>query len=464
MKNDFGLFGLGVMGKSLSLNIAENGFALSVYNRSEEKEANIISDFINENINFNIDGFTDLAAFINSLATPRKVFLMVQAGQVVDLVIEQLLPLLEENDIIIDGGNSHFEDSERRYHLLKKQGFHFISCGVSGGEKGARFGPSIMPSGDAESYHLIAPILEKIAAKDKNGRACCTYIGEKSAGHFVKMVHNGIEYAEMQLLAEAKTILEIGNDYEKIVTTFKNWNNGDLNSYLLEITAKILQKKEGENYLLDLILDKAGNKGTGSWSSQTTLKLGLPTTLMTDAVFARYISALKSKRVELSKRLTISVENTTKLDSDLIKSAYEFTRIINHHQGFELIKIAGKQKNLNLNLSEIARIWTNGCIIRSALMEEIVDYFQIDNTLIQQEHIFDNLSKLEDSIQQVLYFGMKNRLHLPILSAAYQYWIGMTTANLSANVNQAQRDFFGAHAYQRTDKSETDFFHTEWEE
>ncbi len=463
-KSTFGVIGLGVMGSNLSLNIAEKGHSLSVYNRTEGNEKDIVHDFLRTNTAFeNIAGYTDLSAFINSLQRPRKILLMIQAGQVIDALLDKLIPLLNTNDVVIDGGNSHYLDTQRRVETLAKSQIHFIGAGISGGATGARKGPSIMPGGHQESYDLIASILESIAAKDKNGKPCCTFIGKDGAGHFIKMVHNGIEYAEMQLLAECYALMRPVFSYPEIAIIFKTWNKGELSSYLLEITANIFKQKEKDQYLLDLILDKAGNKGTGSWSSKTALDLGFPVSMMSDAVFARYLSAFKEQRVALSQKRAKSAENQYIINLDHLKEAYQFARIINHHQGFALIQQASETYGWQLNLSEIARIWTNGCIIRSALMEDLSSYFQTERQLINHYFIFKKLEKNETAIQQTLINALQQRLPSPVFAAAYQYWLAMTSEQLPANLIQAQRDYFGAHTYQRIDKDWNESFHSEWE-
>lgn len=459
----FGLIGLGVMGKSLSLNIAEKGFPIAVYNREEQGEENIVSDFINQNNSFNnIVGFTKIQEFINSLERPKQIFLMIKAGEAVDSIIEQLIPYLSNGDIIIDGGNSHYLDSERRYDYLKTKNINFIGCGVSGGEEGARKGPSIMPGGNLESYQVVAPILEAISAKDSQNNPCCNFIGNKGAGHFVKMVHNGIEYAEMQLLAELYALLSTSMNADEIATVFSNWNKTDLSSYLLEITISILKKKEGEKALLDLILDKAGNKGTGSWSSKTALDLGIPNTMMTSAVFARYISSFKEKRKKLAKNLKPKTKSIDTFNLKSIENAYRFARIINHHQGFELMQQASKEYNWNLNLSEIARIWTNGCIIRSSFMERLISLFKENQSILECEVFFNHLSSYEGDVREFINIALTNRIALDSFWASYNYWIAMTTENLPANLIQAQRDYFGAHTYQRKDDFSNQFHHTNW--
>ena len=346
-KTEFGIVGLGVMGKSLSLNMAEKGFKISVYNRSGGDEVHVVSDFIKENQKgYTILGFTDFQEFVMSLEQPRKILLMVKAGDVVDRVIEQLIPLLSKEDIIIDGGNSYFKDTQKRFEALKDAHIHFIGCGISGGKEGARKGPSIMPGGSMESYKKVAHILESIAAKDNDGKPCCVYVGDDGAGHFIKMVHNGIEYAEMQLLAELYALMSKTMDNEAIAKVFFNWSQGDLSGYLIEITIDILKEKEGKSYLLDVILDSAGNKGTGNWSSKEALDLGIPASLMVSAVFARYLSSFKQERVQLSAQLGLKRDITQKLDIGISMCNFELTlkesRVSTHCRSVKKLWVADK--------------------------------------------------------------------------------------------------------------------------
>jgi len=462
-KSFFGVIGLGVMGKSLALNIVEKDFSLSVYNRKEEGENKIVDNFIHENENFkNLKGFSDLPRFVASLERPRKMLLMIKAGKTIDLVIEQLIPLLDANDIIIDGGNSHYLDTKKRGDFLAEKGIQFIGCGISGGEEGARKGPSIMPGGSLSSYNEVAPVLEAIAAKNSFDNPCCVYVGPDGAGHFVKMVHNGMEYAEMQLLTEVFSLLSLSMNYDEIAELLAEWNQGDLSSYLLGITVEILQKKEGDAYLLDLILDKAGNKGTGSWSSKAAFDLGVASTMMSSAVFARYISAFKEKRIQLSERLSKNGQTKIKLDVSALKNAYRFARVINHHQGFDLMQQASDTYNWDLKICQIARIWTEGCIIKSKLMGTSIRILRDLGELLEDKNMFYALTSSENDVISVIQNGLDNRVSIPCFYASYDYWIAMTTKSLPANLIQAQRDFFGAHTYQRKDRAEDQFFHTNW--
>jgi len=462
-KSAFGVFGLGVMGSSISLNIADKGFSLSVYNRAAGGEEAVVKNFMEANEHRdNLQGFTDLKAFIESLERPRKILLMIKAGSTVDLVLNNLIPLLSKGDIIIDGGNSHYLNTKKRFELCKAHDIAFIGSGVSGGEAGARRGPSIMPGGSKDSYSKVSEVLEAIAAKDDFGKTCCAYIGPEGSGHFIKMVHNGIEYVEMQLLAELYALMRSEMSNTDIADVFEGWDKDELSSYLLGITAEILRKKEGESFLLDLILDKAGNKGTGSWSSKAAFDLGIPNTMMSEAVFARYISSFKESREKFSKLVKTAHKEKDPLDLNSAKKAYEFARLINHQQGFKLMEIASDTYQWNLNFSEIARIWSNGCIIKSQLMNRLHFYFKKDKDLFNMNELVQRLGEGENSVKELIQYGLGQRVSLHCFSASYYYWIDMTTKSLPANLIQAQRDFFGAHTYQRVDKSSEDYFHTEW--
>jgi len=361
--SEFGLFGLGVMGKSLCRNLANNGFKIAMFNRHVDGvEVDVAKNFkANYPELSEASAFDDISAFVTSLQTPRKIMLMVNAGKTIDFVIEDLLPHLSENDILIDGGNSNYLKTKERCDYLKTKGIHFIGTGVSGGEEGALKGPSIMPSGDLEAYNSIRPFLEKISAKDKNNLPCCTYVGPEGSGHFIKMVHNGVEYVEMQLLAEVVTILEAsGQNLDQIADVLDTWKT-TANSYLLEITIDILRKKEGDDYLVKKILDKAGNKGTGNWTTIASAELGVPSTLIASALFARYTSFYKDERIQLNTNFKTEITSDLNLSVVEVLEAYQFARIINHYQGFKLINEASNKFSWDLNLSEIARIWTNRC-------------------------------------------------------------------------------------------------------
>jgi 6-phosphogluconate dehydrogenase len=460
---EFGLLGLGVMGKSLCRNLASNGVKISMFNRHVPgKEENIASDFRNQHQELeNAMAFDQLQEFVSSLQRPRKIFLMVNAGPPVDAVIQELIPLLSKKDIIIDGGNSHYEDSAKRESILSEHEIYFIGCGVSGGEEGALKGPSIMPGGKREAYKLVKPYLKKIAAKDKNGNACCAYIGKSSSGHFTKMVHNGIEYAEMQLLAELYQIFKANGKNPNEISDILSNSAKDIQSYLLEITIDILRKKEGNDWLIHKILDKAGNKGTGNWTTIASAQLGVPSTLIAGSLFARYLSAYKDERVNAQKILPVEL-NVVEIRVDIILEAYQLARIVNHIQGFKLLKEASKEYKWSFDLSEIARIWTNGCIIRSNFMENLVDVLKNEDDLILNNEITASIKRLKPSLSKVVSKCIESNLAIPCLSEAINYLNAISQANSSANLIQAQRDYFGAHTYQRVDGKSGEFQHTDW--
>ena len=463
-KTEFGLLGLGVMGKSLCRNLANNGFKISMFNRHVDGiEVDVALKF--KKNHKQLSGalpFDDLRDFVNSIQQPRKIMLMVNAGKTVDIVIDNLLPHLSDGDILIDGGNSNYNKTKERFEYLKSKNIYFIGTGVSGGEEGALKGPSIMPSGDKEAYKNVKPFLESIAAKDKNNLPCCTYIGPEGSGHFVKMVHNGIEYAEMQLLAEVFGILSAtGKNPDEISDILESWKP-KVDSYLLSITIDILRKKEGNDWLVNKILDKAGNKGTGNWATIATAQLGAPTTMIATALFARYISFYKEDRVDANKTFPKSKDMALDLSSEEFMNAYQFARIINHHQGIFLINQASNQYNWNLNLSEIARIWTAGCIIKSDLMVELVEVLKESNSILKNETIIHQINSLKPSAKKVISNCILNELPISCLSESMNFFNSYKTGNSTANIIQAQRDYFGAHTYQRNDEDSGDFHHTNW--
>ena len=463
-KTAFGLFGLGVMGKSLSRNLANKGFKISLFNRHVAgKEENIAINFKNDYKELSTAlPFDDIASFVNSLQTPRKIMLMVNAGKIIDAVIEDLLPFLSDGDILIDGGNSNYNKTKERFDYLKSKNINFIGAGVSGGEEGALKGPSIMPGGAKETYKEIKPYLEAIAAKDNNNLPCCTHIGTEGSGHFVKMVHNGIEYVEMQLLAEIYTILKYqGNNPDEIATILESYKE-TTNSYLLEITIDILRKKEGNDWLVNKIMDKAGNKGTGNWTTISTAELGVPSTMIASALFARYTSFYKEERVTASKNLSSEASSKLNINNDELLKAYQFARTMNHYQGFKLINQASISYNWDLNLSELSRIWTNGCIIKSDLMVELVSIFKTTDNLLTNNQIIKQLKTLKPSIKKVVSECVLNELAIPNLSESINFLNSFAVANSSANLIQAQRDYFGAHTYQRKDEDSGKFHHTNW--
>lgn len=464
-KSSFGMVGLGVMGKSLARNFAGKGVSLSLYNRhlagSEEQVAEkCIAEYPEL---MTAKGFEKLKPFVDSLEQPRKIFLMIKAGEETDTFIDELVPHLDAGDVIIDGGNSYYGDTKRRIEFLKVKEIHFVGTGVSGGEQGALTGPSIMPSGTIEAYNLVEEYLTLIAAKDAAGKPCCTYIGAEGSGHFVKMIHNGIEYAEMQLIAEVYAYLRyvIKMQPPEIAKLFMEWNAGELSSYLLGITAALLVKKEEDQWLIDLILDKAGNKGTGNWATIAASELGQPATLITAALFARYVSTIK-EGLKIEDTGTSSKLNEESISVSDIKSAYELARIINHQQGFTLIQTASETFNWNLNLPEIARIWTNGCIIRSSFMEKMISVLKKNNNLLSDQTILEQVKTTKSGLKAFAVSALQADLSIPCHLASLDYLNVLSEDYATANIIQAQRDYFGAHTYQKIGDASGKYYHTEW--
>lgn len=467
MKNYVGLIGLAVMGQNLALNIARKGYSVSAYNRTPEKTKEFVEKRVKEE---KIYPHYDLKSFVESLEKPRKIILMVKAGQPVDEMINELLPYLEPGDLIIDGGNSYFKDTSRRIRELKEKGILYLGMGVSGGEYGALHGPSLMPGGTKEAYKLVEEMLLKIAAKTEDG-PCCTYVGDDSAGHFVKMVHNGIEYAIMQLIAEVYDVMRkvLNMSSEEIGDVFQTWNNGELNSFLMEISYKIMRKKDGETGkpLVEVILDKAEQKGTGKWTSQTALDLGIPTPTLDMAVEARIISHFKDLRVNLSKILPVPKENLSLNREEVIRDlekALLFGIFLSFSQGLWLIDETSKTFNYNIDLSEVLRIWKGGCIIRAKLLNflrEIIKENPQNANLLASEKTVNFLKDKIESVKRISNLGKLTGIPLLCLNSTLDYYFALATENLPANLIQAQRDFFGAHTYERIDKE--GIFHTEWE-
>ncbi|WP_040395914.1 NADP-dependent phosphogluconate dehydrogenase [Cesiribacter andamanensis] len=467
--SEFGIIGLGVMGKSLALNLAEKGVRLALYNRhvtgTEEQVARRI---LEEHPHIpGMQGFDDLAAFVASLERPRKILLMIVAGPVVDLQIEALLPLLDAEDVLIDGGNSFYKDTARRTRLLAEKGIEFVGTGISGGEEGARKGPSMMPGGAQKGYQLVQHYLELMAAKDRRGLPCTAYIGPEGAGHFIKMVHNSIEYAEMQALAECYQLMR---EYLRlappaIADTFAAWQQEELNSYLLGITVDIMRKQEGGGLLLDKILDQAEQKGTGGWSVSAALEHGVPYGPLTEAVMARAISSRKAQRV---KAATLYQHTPARHSGNAqeflgqLRGAYQACRILNHHIGFALMRAVSEREGWQLNFSEIARIWTNGCIIRSELMEELVELYKTEEELLLAPSIIRRMKGFAPGFARIVAESVGAGIALPVFTSALNYYLGYQTAQSPANLIQAQRDYFGAHTYRRVDRAADEYFHTEW--
>jgi len=467
-KADIGLVGLAVMGENLVLNMESHGFTCSVYNRTIEKVDHFIAG---RGKGKNFIGAHTIEEFVSSLKSPRKVMLMVKAGKPVDDFIELLLPHLEKGDIIIDGGNSHFPDTIRRTKYLESKGLLFIGTGVSGGEEGALKGPSIMPGGSPAAWPHVKPIFQSIAAKVADGTPCCDWVGENGAGHFVKMVHNGIEYGDMELICEAYQIMKemLGMPAADMHEVFKEWNEGELNSYLIEITRDILAfNDEDGKPLVDKILDTAGQKGTGKWTSETSLDLGIPLTLISEAVYARCLSAMKDERVEASKILhgppqKFSGDRRAFL-KDLEKALYA-SKLVSYAQGYVLLRAAAEEFTWSLNYGGIALLWRGGCIIRSAFLGKIKEAFDKDpklTNLLLDPFFNGTIEASQAAWRRVISQAVLNGIWIPAFSTALNYFDGFRNARLPANLLQAQRDFFGAHQYERVDKPRGEFFHTNW--
>ncbi len=467
-KADIGLIGLAVMGQNLVLNMADHGYRVAVFNRTTSK----VDEFIDGPAKgTNIIGTHSMEELVASLEKPRKVMLMVKAGEVVDRFIDMLLPLLETGDVIIDGGNSHYPDSSRRTAYLREKGLRFIGTGVSGGEEGARTGPSIMPGGDPEAWPLVKDIFQSISAK-VDGQPCCQWVGQDGAGHFVKMVHNGIEYGDMQLICEAYSVMEnvLGKSCDQMHEIFKQWNTGKLDSYLIDITKDILAMKDEDGQpLVNKILDTAGQKGTGKWTGISALDLGVPLTLIGEAVFARVLSSLKDERVRASAilgsrpdiKLTASEEENIKALHDALYAS----KIISYAQGFMLMSEAAKEFGWDLNYGEIALMWRGGCIIRSTFLANIKDAY--DNNPALENLALDSffteaLKTAEAGWRKAVILAVENGIPAPAFASALSYFDGYRSERLPANLLQAQRDYFGAHTYERLDKQRGEFFHTDW--
>ena len=465
-KQQIGVVGMAVMGRNLALNIESRGYTVSVFNRSREKTDEVIA----ENPGKKLAPFYSVEDFVDSLEKPRRILLMVQAGEATDKTIASLTPHLDKGDILIDGGNTFYKDTIRRNKELSDKGFNFIGTGASGGEEGALKGPSIMPGGQKEAYELVAPILNKIAARAEDGEACVTYIGSDGAGHYVKMVHNGIEYGDMQLIAEAYSLLKgaLNLTNEELAYTFTEWNNGELSSYLIDITKDIFTKKDEDgNYLVDVILDEAANKGTGKWTSQSSLDLGEPLSLITESVFARYLSSLKSQRVAASKVLSGPVAKNFTGDKaefiEKVRQALYLGKIVSYAQGFSQLKAASDQYNWDLQYGEIAKIFRAGCIIRAQFLQKITDAYSADvniANLLLAPYFKKIADEYQQALRDVVAFAVQNGIPTPTFSSAVAYYDSYRSAVLPANLIQAQRDFFGAHTYKRIDKEGV--FHTEW--
>lgn len=467
-KADIGLIGLAVMGENLVMNMESKGFTVAVYNRSTQKVTNFVEGRAK---GLNIIGTYTIEELVASLSVPRKVMMMVKAGEPVDIFIDKLIPFLEKGDIIIDGGNSHYPDTIRRTKYVEEKGLLYIGAGVSGGEEGALKGPSIMPGGSPEAWHLVKPIFQGISAKVEDGTPCCDWVGSNGAGHFVKMVHNGIEYGDMQLICEAYQLLGslLGLSADEMHEVFKEWNEGELDSYLIEITRDILAfKDEDQEPIVDKILDTAGQKGTGKWTAVAALDEGTPLTLIGEAVFARCLSSMKEERVEASKVLkgpVPSFDGDKKAFIEDIKNALFMSKIVSYAQGYTLLKAAADTNDWDLNYGDIALMWRGGCIIRSVFLGKIKEAFDNNHdlkNLLLDPYFEETVQRCQQSLRRVLSTAVLNGIPLPTFAAALSYYDGYRCERLPANLLQAQRDYFGAHTYERVDKKRGEFFHTNW--
>lgn len=467
-KQQIGVVGMAVMGKNLALNIESRGYSVSIFNRTASKTEAVIAEHSDKQL---VPTYT-IEEFVDSLEKPRRILLMVQAGAATDKTIQSLLPHLDKGDVLIDGGNTFYQETIRRNKELENSGVNFIGTGVSGGEEGALKGPSIMPGGQKEAYELVAPILEQISAKAEDGTPCVAYIGSDGAGHYVKMVHNGIEYGDMQLIAESYDLMRhyLNMSVEEIAAVFKEWNEGELDSYLIDITADILTKYDPETGkpMIDIIVDRAGNKGTGKWTSQSALDLGVPLPLITESVFARFISALKTERVEASKILPEVTVATGDIDKaaflEDIRKALYFSKIMSYAQGFSQMRIASEENNWDLNYGEIAKIWRAGCIIRARFLQNITDAYEKNaglKNLLLDEYFTAITKDYQASVRKVVSTAILSGLPVPSLASAVAYFDSYRAETLPANIIQAQRDYFGAHTYERTDKDGS--YHFEWD-
>jgi 6-phosphogluconate dehydrogenase len=464
---DIGLIGLAVMGENLVLNMESKGFTVAVFNRTVEKVDRFISG---RGAGKNFIGAHSIEEFVKSLKNPRKVMMLVKAGQPVDDFIELLIPHLEPGDIIIDGGNSHFPDTNRRTKYVESKGLLYIGTGVSGGEEGALRGPSIMPGGSPSAWHHLKPVFQAIAAKVEDGSPCCEWVGEGGAGHFVKMVHNGIEYGDMQLICEVYHLMKdlLGLTNNEMHNVFSEWNEGELASYLVEITRDILDCRENGGYLVDKILDAAGQKGTGKWTVISALDAGVPLTMIAEAVFARSLSAQKSERIEASKHLAGPVpvyKGDKRKFLDDLRDALYASKIISYAQGYVLMKTASAEFGWKLNYGGIALMWRGGCIIRSVFLGNIKQAYDKDPglpNLLLDPFFNSRLKKAQHGWRKVISEAVMNGIPVPVMASALNYYDGFRSSRLPANLLQAQRDYFGAHTYERVDRARGEFFHTNW--
>lgn len=465
---DIGLIGLAVMGQNLVMNMNDHGYTVAVYNRTHDK----VDEFLEGPAKGSkVIGTHTLNEFVAKLKRPRKVMIMVKAGDPVDQMIDQLVPLLERGDIIIDGGNSHFPDTNRRCQMLKTKGIYFIGAGISGGEEGARQGPSIMPGGHKEAWPHVKEIFQNIAAKVDNGAPCCDWVGDEGAGHYVKMVHNGIEYGDIQLICEAYWLMKhlLNMSEEEIGNTFAEWNKRELDSYLIEIASHVFRTKDTDGQpLLNKILDVAGQKGTGKWTAINSLEMGIPVTLIGEAVYARCLSALKEERVEASKKLKgpqSSFKGDKKALIEAIFYALYASKIVSYAQGYMLMREAAKDYSWSLNYGGIALMWRGGCIIRSVFLGKIKQAFEKNPNLynlLLDDFFAEEIAKCQNGWRSVVSEASLNGLPIPCFATALSFYDGYRSKELPANLLQGLRDYFGAHTYERVDKPRGEFFHTNW--
>lgn len=473
--SDIGLIGLAVMGENLALNMERNGFFVSVYNRAEGAEAEVVERFMQgRGAGKRFAGFTDLSKFVASIERPRRIMMMIRAGKPVDLVIEGLLPYLEAGDIVIDGGNSNWEDSERREAYLRERGIYFVGAGISGGEEGALNGPSIMPGGAVEAWERIAPIFTRIAAKAEDGTPCCSWVGAGGSGHFVKMVHNGIEYGDMQLIAEAYWQMKhiLGIDNEAMSEAFGRWNEGKLSSYLVEISSQILRHRDATTggYLIDHILDTAGQKGTGKWSVINSLEYGAPLNLIASAVYERSLSAAKELRLRASAHFALdhhasAANGLPEITLEALHDCLYASKLVSYAQGFVLMQQASRERGWGLDLASIARLWRAGCIIRSRFLSEISRAYeetpQLEHLLLD-DYFSEEIKQALPAWRLCVAQATLRAYPTPAFSSALNYFHSLVSGQLPANMLQAQRDYFGAHTFERTDAPRGTFFHENW--
>jgi 6-phosphogluconate dehydrogenase len=465
MKKNIGVIGMAVMGKNLALNIADHGYSVSIYNRTTE----VMEEVLKENPNSGLTGYKTLGDFVASLESPRKIIVMVKAGKPVDAILDQLIPLIDKGDIVVDAGNSFYLDTIRREKYYRDLGFNFVGMGVSGGEEGARFGPAIMPGGSLEAHAHLKPILEAISAK-VDGEPCTTYIGTDGAGHYVKMVHNGIEYGDMELISEAYHLLKdvAGLSNKELADVFTEWNKGDLNSYLIEITSHIFKTKDdlSDKDIIDVIKDNAGQKGTGIWTTKESMDLGVHTSVITSAVFARFISARRSERIHAKNLLPV---NTTKIDVnreefiEKVRLALYLSKIVSYAQGFVLLAEAAKHYNWNLDFKSISKIFRGGCIIRAQFLNRIAEAYEknpnLENLLLD-DYFMDIVKNGLGALREVNSIAVLSGIPVPALNSAISYYDAYRSDALSTNLVQAQRDYFGAHTYERLDREGSFHFET----